>query len=167
MARPKTKYKLETLQAIYQANLARYQNLVDSNNTVDTKNGILIGAILAVGVFIFQEPLFTKAIYSCYYADYRMICLLVVGTMILLASLAVSILAIWPRKWQFPSNTLDEQPTYVEMEPADVTLQLISDIESSMEENKKRADFKAVLFMVGLGLFIFATFLLIIVQQNV
>lgn len=65
------KYDIVTLQALYQADLAKYQTISESNTSLDTKNGLLIGAIIAVGVFIFQDPLFAKAASDCQATTFR------------------------------------------------------------------------------------------------
>ena len=72
------KYDIATLQALYQADLAKYQTISESNTSLDTKNGLLIGAIIAVGVFIFQDPLFAKATGDCTPFGYFLFSLLII-----------------------------------------------------------------------------------------
>ena len=79
------KYDIATLQALYQADLAKYQTISESNTSLDTKNGLLIGAIIAVGVFIFQDPLFAKATGDCTPFGYFLFSLLlIIGTLLLI-----------------------------------------------------------------------------------
>ncbi|NCC19442.1 hypothetical protein EOM33_00055 [Candidatus Saccharibacteria bacterium] len=160
-------YDTITLQSIYQADLAKYQTITDSSSSLDTKNGLLIGAIVAVGTFIFQEPLFAKVMYSCFGANYGLFSVLLLGAILLVGALAIGIYAIFPRKWRYPSNTAGEQPDYLDKNANDALLQLISDLESILPEVEGIMKLKAKLFMIGLSLFILATFLLIIVQQNI
>ena len=160
------KYDIATLQALYQADLAKYQTISESNTSLDTKNGLLIGAIIAVGVFIFQDPLFAKATGDCTPFGYFLFSLLlIIGTLLLIGAFILGIFAIWPRKWRYPSNTVDEQPDYLSKSGDDALLQLISDIESIFPELDGIMRLKAKLFTVGVMLFGFATFLLIIVKQ--
>lgn len=107
------KYDIATLQALYQADLAKYQTISESNTSLDTKNGLLIGAIIAVGVFILQDPLFAKATGDCTPFGYFLFSLLIIGTLLLIGAFILGIFAIWPRKWRYPSNTVDEQPDYL------------------------------------------------------
>ena len=167
MTKSKREFDPIALQAIHQSDLARYQTIAESNSTIDTKNGILISAIVAMGVFIFQEPLYLKATSHCLNANYVLFTLLLTGTILIITSLGITIYAILPRKWRYPSNTIDEQPGYIEKDGQDALLQLISDIESAMPENDKTVRFKAKLFITSLILFIIATILLIIVKQNI
>ena len=160
------KYDIATLQALYQADLAKYQTISESNTSLDTKNGLLIGAIIAVGVFIFQDPLFEKATGDCTLFGYFLFSLLlIIGTLLLIGAFILGIFAIWPRRWRYPSNTVDEQPDYLSKKGDGALLQLISDIESIFPEIDGIMRLKAKLFTVGVMLFGFATFLLIIVKQ--
>ena len=135
------------MQALYQADLTKYQTISESNTSLDTKNGLLIGAIIAVGVVIFQDPLFAKATGDCTLFGYFLFSLLIIGIFIL------GIFAIWPRKWRYPSNTVDEQPDYLFKKGDEALLQLISDIESIFPEIDGITRLKAKLFTVGVMLF--------------
>lgn len=124
-------------------------------------------SVIAVGTFIFQEPLFTRVMYSCPKANYGLFSMLFLGTILLIGALAIAIYSIFPRKWRYPSNTAREQPDYLDKNANDALLQLISDLESVLPEIEGIMKLKAKLFMIGLFLFILAAFLLIIVQQNI
>lgn len=156
-----------TLQAIYQADLAKYQTISESNSSLDTKNGILLGATIAVGVFIFQKPLFTQIIQNCTDWAYGLFAIALVGTLSLLGAFAIGMHAIWPRKWHYPANTVSEQPSYLSKSGSEALLQLISDIESILPEIEGIMMKKGKLLVIGFILFGLATFLLVIVQQNI
>jgi len=157
----------ETLSTIFQSHLVMYQTIFNADQGMDSKNGILIGGVLAFGTFVFQNNIFTRILNICSAANDIPLGFLVFGAVLLISTLIISVIAVWPREYSLPNVTIEEHPEYVVKKPVDVTYQMISDIETAMEITKTRLDLKTKLFTVGLICFMVAAVLLIIIRQSV
>ena len=160
-----TKRDKGTLSVIYQSHLVRYQVILDSDHSMDSKNGVLVGAILAIGVFIFQDNIFQSVLVNCSLKSHLLFTVLCIGTLLIVISLIIALVATWPRNYSLPSNTTEDYPDYIEKSEEGVTIQMIADIEYAMNIVESKLKQKSVLFRISLSLFVVATISLIVIKQ--
>jgi hypothetical protein len=149
--------QIDSWSAVYQAQLSRYQAVFDADHNMDTKGGVILGAILAVSVFVLNKQLFL--------VDNKLLfALLVVGCFAYVVALGLLVYALKPRQYTLPANTTKDHPEYLTKQDEDLLYQLVVDVELAADEIETNLRKKAVIFTVSTLLFVGGTLALLVVK---
>lgn len=147
----------DSWSAVYQAQLSRYQAVFEADHNMDTKGGVVLGAILAVSVFVLNKQLFL--------VDNKLLfALLIVGCLAYGVALGLLVYALKPKQYTLPANTTKDHPEYLTKQDDDLLYQLIVDVELAADEIEANLRKKAVIFTVSTLLFVGGTLALLVVK---
>ncbi len=147
----------DSWSAIYQAQLSRYQTVFDADHNMDTKGGVLLGAILAVSVFALNKRLFQ--------VDNKLLfALVVIGCSAYVVAFGLLLYAMKPQSYSLPANTTKDHPEYLTRVDADLMYQLVVDVEYAADEIEDKLKKKAAMVTVAALLFIVGTLALLVVK---
>lgn len=124
----------ESLYLWYQAQLSRYENVSASNNSIDSKSGVLLAAGIAV-----------LAINATNIINYPTV-LGIIGSTGLIVSSIIASLAMHVRDSRDPVVTSKDRIDYYYMNDHDFVWQLISDVEDATDINKSSNKEKANMY---------------------
>lgn len=147
----------DSWSALYQAQLSRYQVILESDQNIDTKGGVVLGAILAIAIFALDKQLFL--------IDNRFLfALLVIGCFAYLAALGMLIFVLTPKLYTLPANTTKDHPEYLTKNDENLMYQLIVDVEFAADQIEENLKNKTLLFSLATVLFIAGTLALVVVK---
>jgi hypothetical protein len=150
----------ESWSALYDAQLSRYQTIFDADHNMDAKAGVVLGALLAVSVFVLNRSLFStnnKFAFS----------LLIIGCLVYVVAIISSLYILNPRFYATPANTTKDRPDYLTKQDDELMYQLIVDVEYAAEQIEVKLRRKAAILNVATLLFILGTFALLGVKLTI
>lgn len=147
----------DSWSALYQAQLSRYQAVFDADHNMDSKGGVILGAILAVSIFVLNKQLFQ--------VDNKLLfALVVIGCTAYVTAFGLLMYALKPRNYSLPANTTKDHPEYLSKPDEELMYQLVVDVEYAADEIENNLNKKAAMFTTATALFIAGTLALLVVK---
>lgn len=148
---------MKSWDTLYQAQLARYNSVMDSDHNMDSKGGVLLGAILVIAVFALDKSLFST--------DNKLLfAILILGCFLYSSAVLLLIYAVRPREYTLPANSTKDHPEYMEMEAEQLVYQLVVDTEYATSKVEGMLRKKSLIVTISIFMFVVGTIALLIVK---
>jgi hypothetical protein len=135
----------------YQAILNRYNTTTTANNNLDTKTGVIIGATVALLIYVTQITTAPRL-------------LAILGGIGLVVTIGLCLKNIHARPNSTEVHTSQDRPDYYDQKDEGFYWQIIPDLEDSLTKIAKINKTKGLLYIWSVYIFVFSSALVILSQ---